>query len=262
MMRMRCRVRLGFVARALAAILAWSGILLVPVRAAESEILTEYPEIEYAYPDTSVWTIRTDQDGRPDNPLLRLAAELFRQAGVRWHGAAYPAVRLFNALEDGTAQFSMLVKAPALARCCLMSRAPVAASEIRVYHRESMAPVLRREDLAGFRVILIRGYSYAGLADFLADPANRIAAEATTRHEMAFAMLAAGRGDYLVDYAGPADEVLAARPMPELRSEVLSRQEVFLVLRKTYPEAPALLARLEAIAASLDREAILKGPSR
>lgn len=228
-------------------------LLAAPLRAA-----AQPPEIEYAYPDQSVWTTRVNERGTPDNPLLRVAAALFARAGIPWHGKDYPATRMFNQLRDGTAQFSMLVKAPALQECCLFGATPVTGSEVRVYRTAGKPPVRSLADLAGRRVVTIRGYSYGGMLGFLDDPANRITNHAAVKHDDAFAMLEAGRGDYLLDYAGPAAEVLAARPIAGVESDPLSRQDVFLVLSRSYPDAPAVLARLEAILATLDVEALMK----
>jgi hypothetical protein len=218
------------------------------------------PEIEYAYPDQSVWTTAVDELGRPANPLLRLAKVMFAEAGLPWHGAPYPAARMFSALRDGPANFSMLVKAPALDACCLVSRAPVAGTELHVYWVGDTPPVARREDLAGHTLILVHGYSYGQWANFLADPGNRIDASRVHKHQAAFAMLAEGRGDYVLDYAGPAEEVLAERPIPGIHHTVLDRLDVHLVLTRRTAEAERLMARLEAIAAGLDRAAIIKGP--
>ena len=215
------------------------------------------PELEYAYPDQSVWTTRVNDKGEPDNPLFRLAEVLFSRAGIPWHGKGYPAARMFDYLKDGTAQFSMLVDAPALSECCLVSRKPVATAEVHVHRFATTPPVASREDLVGKSVITIRGYSYGGLAGFLADPRNRVEHSVAARHDAAFSMMEAGRGNYLVDYAGPAAEVLAARPVPGLVHDVLARQDVFLVLAKSYPDAAAVMARLEAIADTLDKPAIL-----
>ncbi|MEO5337667.1 MAG: transporter substrate-binding domain-containing protein [Magnetospirillum sp. WYHS-4] len=215
------------------------------------------PEIEYAYPDQSVWTTKVTPQGEPDNPLLRLAESLFAQAGIPWRGRAYPAARMFNALQDGTAQFSLLVKAPRLQECCLLSRAPVVGTELRAYRRASVPPIATEADLAGKRIIVIRGYSYAGLRDFIADSRNGVESHAAGTHEEAFAMLERGRADYLLDYAGPATEVLAAHPVGDLRYTVLSRLDVHLVLVKTYPDAQKVLDRLEAIAAALDKREII-----
>jgi len=213
-------------------------------------------EIEYAYPDQSVWTARLGPAGAPDNPLLRLAAALFDRAGIPWRARSYPAARIFQYLRDGTTDFSMLVKAPALEQCCLVGKRPVAATEVRVYHRRGVSPIRAREDLSGKEVITILGYSYGGLLSFIKDPANRVGNSATATHDSAFKMLDRGRADYLLDYAGPAAEVLAAHPIEALDYDVIERLDVYLVLSRSYPDAEAVLARLEAIADTVHLDGI------
>lgn len=216
-------------------------------------------ELEYAFPDQSVWTTRLNSQGQPDNPLLRLAGVLFAKAGIPWHGKAYPASRMFEYLRNGTAEFSMLVNAPALQECCLFGRQPMASAEIRVYRIGNKPAVHRREDLAGKRIITIRGYSYGGLLSYIDDARNDVDNEVALKHDAAFAMLAAGRADYVLDYAGPAAEVLAEHPISGLQSDFLSRQEIYLVLSRGYPDAAGVMARLEAIADTLDKQAIIEG---
>jgi len=239
----------------------WLALLLVlalsPLALAADPVRTPPPAIEYAFPDQSVWTVRQGALGEPDNPLLKLAEVLFARAGLPWHGKSYPASRLFRNLQEGTSPFSMLVRAPSLETCCLFSRKPVAAAEIRVYRRSGSAPIRSHTDLAGKRVISIRGYSYGGLAAFLGDPANRVMHEPTQGHVSAFRMLASGRADYLIDYAGPAQEILALEPIEDVAYEVLNRQDVHLVLSKRYPDAQELMAKLEEILDTLDLEALI-----
>lgn len=240
--------------RKVALAVALLGIVLpVPVCAQGSP-----PAIEYVSPDQSVWTIRLNERGEPDNPLLSVAAALFAKLGIPWQGKSYPAARMFKYLQDGTAQFSMLVKAPSLQDCCLWSRKPIVSAEIRVYRPGDSAAIKSREDLAGKSVILIRGYSYAGLRDFIADEKNRVSSVDSTTHVAAFRMLAGGRADYLIDYAGPAAEVLAAEPIARIQSDLLTSQDVHLVLSKTYPDAANVMARLEAAAAALDIPQIIR----
>lgn len=214
--------------------------------------------IEYSYPDQSVWTTRLDARGEPDNPLLRLAAPLFQQAGLAWRARGLPAARLFEHLRDGQTDFSILVKGTALDKCCLVSKRPVAGTELRVYHRKGKRPVASREDLAGKEIITIHGYTYGSLLPFIKDPANRIGNNGTVSHESAFAMLERGRADYLLDYAGPAQEVLADHPIHDLDYDVIERLDVHLVLNRTYPDAEAVMKRLEAIAETLTIDGIPK----
>ena len=215
-------------------------------------------ELEYSYPDQSIWTTRLDKNGEPDNPLLRLAATMFSKAGISWRAKSYPAARLFSYLQDGTAQFSILVKSPSLEACCLFSAKPVATTELRAYRRANTPPIRSKEDLVGKEVIAIHGYSYAGLLTFLKDPANRIGNNSTVSHDSAFVMLERGRADYLLDYAGPATEVLAAHPVKDLEYDVVSRLDVYLILARSYPDAAVVMSHLEAIADTLSVEGVPK----
>lgn len=233
--------------------LTWS----MPARAADPAP-GKLPEIEYASPDQSVWTTRLNDKGEPDNPLLQVAEMLFSRTGIPWRAKSYPASRLFVYLQNGTAQFSMLVRAPALAECCLFSRKPVAVAEIRVYRRAGTEPVKTREGLVGKSVIAIRGYSYGGLLNFITDEKQRIASHFTQGHASAFRMLAGGRADYLIDYAAPAGEAMQAEGIEGVESELLSQQEVFLVLSRQYPDAVNVMTRLESVLETIDVNELLR----
>lgn len=233
-------------------------LALAAVTAPFSASAQPFPEIEYVYPDQSVWTTRTDARGEPENPLLRLAASLFSKAGIPWHGRAYPAARMFEYLQNGTAQFSILVNAPSLRTCCLVGHNPVATAEIRVYRKAGKAPIAAKDDLVGKSVIAIMGYSYAGVLNFINDPKNKIAVSSAQTHDAAFMMLDRERADYLLEYSGPASEVLAAHPIAGIEYDVLARSEVHLVLARSYPNAEAVMAKLEAIAATLHVDGIPK----
>lgn len=213
--------------------------------------------IEYVAPDQSIWTTRALDNGEPDNPLKSVVAALFTKAGIPWTARTYPAARMFNKLRSGEAQFAILVRSPALDACCLVSRRPLATAEIRAYRRIGTPPAPSRMDLTGRSVITIRGYTYGGLGGFLNDPSNRVTVHDTPTHAAAFRMLASGRADYLVDYAGPANEVLAAEPRAGVAFDVVSRQDVHLVMARSYPDAPRVMQRLETIADTLDVPALM-----
>jgi polar amino acid transport system substrate-binding protein len=215
--------------------------------------------LTYVYPDQSVWTTKLDARGEPDNPLLRVAAKLFAEAGIPWQGQSLPAARMFEYLRDGKAQFSMLVNAPALSTCCLVGKEAVTGTDLRVYRLADTPPVKTKEDFIGKSVILIHGYSYAGLLNFFADEKNKVNSSRAETHEAAFTMLKHKRADYVLDYAGPAAETLAAYPIANLQSEPLSRLDVYLVLSRAYPNAEQLMSRLEAIVKTLDVDAIMRG---
>ena len=220
------------------------------------------PEIEYVSPDQSVWTIRTNRNGEPDNPLLAVADALFAKAGLHWRYRSYPTVRMLKYLQDGSAPFSMLVKSPPLQGCCLLSRKPLTRLEIRVYHLADKPAINNINELAGKNVISIHGYTYGELLGFLNDERNHITNNLAVTHPAAFRMLARQRADYVIDYVGPASEVLADSPIPGIQSEILTNLDVHLVLSKSYPDAVGLMNRLEAIADTLNVDKLMRTSRR
>lgn len=216
------------------------------------------PEIEYGYPEQSIFVATTNARGEADSPMTNVAAALMERVGLPWHAAPYPAARLFSNLQSGTTSFSILVRATSLEKCCIFSRQPVYSTDLNVYYLADKPPVRNRDELAGKTIIVIRGYSYAGFLKFIGDPANRIAAEVAGTHEAAFEMLRAGRADYVLDYASAAGDILAANPVRNLLWSRIERLDIHMVLSRTYPEAETLMARLEAAARTLDIPKLLK----
>ncbi|MGB0683515.1 MAG: substrate-binding periplasmic protein [Magnetovibrionaceae bacterium] len=240
-------------------ILAFSGLLAGLLGFSVAATATEDSRpLEYGYPDQSVWTTRLNDQGQLDNPLLRLAGRIFDEAGLEWTSRAYPAKRLFKSLKDGSVPFTMLVRASSLQECCLFGSEPLTSTTLRVFRAGDTAAIQAKEDLASKRVIVIRGYSYGAIGKFLRDPGNSVELVEAARHEEAFELFRRGRGDYVLDYQGPALEAIGDLGLDALASDVLRELDVFLVLNKNFPDAEALMARLQAIASGLDREAILK----
>jgi polar amino acid transport system substrate-binding protein len=210
------------------------------------------PAIEYVYPDQSVWTTKIDAQGILDNPLLHLAESIFNNFHLKWSAKPYPANRMFERLEDGTSNFSMLVQASRLKESCIFSKAPVVSTELRVYRTVGSSPISRKEDLKGKKVITIRGYSYGAIGKYLKNAANSIVTFEAPLHESAFEMLANGRAEYLLDYTGPSEEILAERSIPGVVNDVLEKLGVFLVLSKTYPDYQRMMDSLEQVAQTID----------
>ncbi|WP_417820247.1 substrate-binding periplasmic protein [Terasakiella sp.] len=218
-------------------------------------------KIEYAYPDISVWTTQRDADGKLKNPLVRLAQPLFEKAGIPWQAKDYPAKRMFANLREGVSKFSMLVNAPSILRnCCLVSKDPVAVVEIRVFHRKETPIISALEDLNGKSVITIRGYSYAGTLKYIQEKENQIQNYPAPNHSAAFSMFSNGRADYVLDYAFPAAEILEKSPIEDIAFSTLKKTNVYLILHKSYPDAENVMARLEEIAKTLDKEEFLNAP--
>jgi hypothetical protein len=215
------------------------------------------PEIEYGYPEQSIFVATVNADGRADSPMTNVAAALMEKVGIPWHAAPYPAARLFSNLRNGTTGFSILVRATSLEACCIFSRRPIYSTDLNLYYLGDKPPIRTRDDLVGKSIIVIRGYSYAGLLELITNPAHRTLVEIAGTHKAAFEMLQAGRADYVLDYASAAGEILAGRSIKNLRSSPIDRLDIHMVLSKTYPDAERLMVRLEAAVRTLDVQKLL-----
>lgn len=216
-------------------------------------------EIRYAYLDQSIFYFVANERGEQiDGPLLRLAAAVFGKASIPWRGEPFPAARLFQNMKNGTSNFTILVHAPALDECCLFSKKSVIGADLRVYRIGNTPPIKNQEQLRGKNIIIVAGYSYGGMIKFLKDPNNAINVEVADSHRAGFAMLKAGRGDYFLDYDGASEQALIGNPVSNLNYDTIDRINLHFVLSKDYPDAEKVMARLEAINATIDMEPILK----
>jgi ABC-type amino acid transport substrate-binding protein len=211
-----------------------------------------YTPMEYVYPDQSIWTTKRNTSGMLENPLLKLAGALFGKLEIEWTAKPYPANRMFKRLEEGVSNFSMLVQAPRLTKSCIFSKEPIVSTELRIYRAAGTSPIKGLEDLKGKRVITIRGYSYGAIGRYLRNADNEVRLFEAPIHKSAFEMLANNRAEYLLDYTGPSEEILKESPIPGVSSDVLKKLGVFLVLSKTYPEAPKMMKTLERAAHTID----------
>lgn len=208
--------------------------------------------IEYVYPNQSVWTTKTNASGVLENPLLNLAEALFTKLDTKWIAKPYPANRMFERLEAGISNFSMLVQAPRLKESCLFSKTPIISTELRVYRTAKSSRIGDKEDLKGKKIITIRGYSYGAIGKYLKDATNNIVTFEALLHKSAFEMLANGRADYLLDYTGPSEEILEESPIPGVSSDVLKKLGVFFVLSKFYPDAEKMMDAMERAVDTID----------
>lgn len=203
-------------------------------------------DLEYGYPDIPPRAF-VNAKGEADGHYIRLLGALMTRAGLSWHPVNYPAPRLMMNLRSGNTAFAILVRNPLLGDCCLYSKQPFWYDELRAYWTGSKPTVARKEDLVGKSVIILSGFGYGGLLSYFQDPANRMVLHTAETHEAAFAMLDAGRADYVIDYAEAAlADGLARHPIAGVKSGVIDVLGMYLTVSRANPQAETILARLEA----------------
>lgn len=212
------------------------------------------PDIRYVYPGQVVLSTEGGPKLQHITPLIDIASALFHEAKIPWKSKQLPVSRMFQELDNQTSDFSILIKSPQILECCVTSEQPVFKEELRVYHRPISQTISSVNDLAGKSIITIQGYSYGYLHRFLANDVNKLTIYTAPTHASAFAMLKAGRADYLIDYRGASIEALSNNPMPYIMFDVLENFDLYLVLSKNHPNALALIKRLENIANRVRRK--------
>lgn len=221
--------------------------------AAESRV--DAPTVVYVLPDTLVVT-EIDDQGTEFRPEVKLAENIFNYINMDLEVQAVPVPRMYRYLKNGTANFSILIDTPKARACCYLSDDPVYRLELGIYQKPDVKPVNNIEDMKGKHFITIRGYSYGALGPFIRDKKNGVVTFPAPTHENAFDMLEAGRADYLLTYRGPATRVLEAKEKHNIKYSILKSLDLFLVLRKDYPQAKKLIQQLEAIIQQLPKDAI------
>lgn len=207
----------------------------------------------YTYPEDPVVS-RLNSRGEQYRPIQLMADEMFRLSGATWINEPVPIFRMYQYLDSGRANFSVLIKMERLEACCVTSDAPIYLMQLGVYHLPNAAPVESLEGLMGKSLIVINTYGFGTVRPFLLDPDNHITVLPVLSHDSAFSMLEAGRAEYFLDYLGPAKKVYDEKQKNDIRYTVLKQFELFIILRKDYPDAQSTANFLGDIYRSLDEQ--------
>ena len=184
-------------------------------------------------------------------PLIDYMHRLLQSAGVAYRMEGFPARRLYRNLAAGESQFWVGIKnVPEYEGKVIYSEQPIYSLHLRLYRLPGSPEIRQLSALQTQRLIVIRGYSYGGLLEPLKQrPMGLQWKDANTNYK-ALEMLQLRRGDYLLSYAEPIEQLLQQRPQ-RLEHEVLQELPMYLVLSRTTPHAESLMARLNQVASNM-----------
>lgn len=187
-----------------------------------------------------------ENDKEPSGFLLDYLKAVTEKAGYAHRVYGYPTKRLIMNLGSGEIQLTAAVKRFDVYRdFVFFSQKKIIDIDIRIYTRLDTPLPASQDELKGKKIMLMAGYSYSGLMEFLIDPANNITLDTSKDHTMMFRKLFAKRGDYLLDYYNPSEFALKSINHPDIQSHSLQKAGVFLVLSKKTPNVYEVMKRLE-----------------
>lgn len=171
-------------------------------------------------------SIYTDEKGQAVGPLVELVERVFARTEYQPLFKRMPIARVYNHLRTG--RIDIWVGAPnkdELNEYVIHSQQQLAEVALNLYYRPDTQPPKLPDDLKGRVMILLTGYSYWPKTNaLLLAPEQGILQLRTSKRESAFELLARKRGDYLLDYQVPANEVLkemGVSHLPYVRVESL-----------------------------------------
>lgn len=188
----------------------------------------------------------TNAENNPDGVFIEKARKIFSKLqDYELEFVSLPASRLFEGLKSGDIQlFIGVTTIPVLQEVTIHTESKLGTIEMRVYSLNQHISVNKKEDLKGKRVILVKGYAYSGWAEYLKRENPSFIIEAID-HEIAFEMLLRNRGEYLLEYKEPAENVIKKLNLNNIYFSSLMMLDCYFIISKKYSKAEILKRQLE-----------------
>lgn len=195
------------------------------------------------------------QNGKPEGYLIDLADMVLTRAGYQWTAQSFPTKRMVQELVDGGIHLWIgLSTLPQFRDKTLIGSSKVAEISLRAYTVGKKPPIVKKEDLSGKSVLIIRGYSYGGWINYIKEPANKVQYIETDDHVSGFRMLEGGRADYFLNYRSPAENALKKVTIQNLAFNDVSSFGAYFVVSKKAPKAEEFLKNMETAYKELVKE--------
>lgn len=198
--------------------------------------------------------------GQPDGYIMEILTQVAKDAGFHFSVRPYPTKRLIQNMINGDADLfvgvSSLIQ---LKEHIIVGSETITNIYFRSYYFGDFGPISKKQDLRGKRVIIMRGYSYNGWANYIKNPKNNIEYFEADSHSQGLDALKSGRGDVLLDYQGPAALALKETDITNLKQGNAFSQPLYFVVSKKTPNAEQVAKRLDETFARLKKGEHFKG---
>lgn len=194
----------------------------------------EFPPLEY-------------QDGnrRAAGSFIELTRKVAAEAGYQVEFVYLPISRTYFYLKNGVIDlWPGLTEVPELQGYVLESAVTPIPVKLSAWSLRDTPPVTRFETFNEQILILISGYTYGGLVDYL-EQSDNIRVSYAPNHLAALYMLERNRGHYLLDYQFPIREVMADYDIEGLREHPLRTRYTAWLFSRQSPGAERIRRRFD-----------------
>jgi len=190
---------------------------------------TEFPPFTYQ-----------NSRGQAAGEFIDITRKVIIEAGYATEFVFLPPSRLLLHLRNGMVTLAPSASGtPFLVYETLESWVSPVTLELHAWHLNTTETLKTFDQIRHKRVIVISGYNYGGLMSWM-EKQNDIALTEAPDHRAAIDMLKRDRGDYLVDYQKPVQELLSAPGDENIHSTKLSSREGVWVFALSRPQAAIL----------------------
>ncbi|MCP4163534.1 MAG: amino acid ABC transporter substrate-binding protein [Deltaproteobacteria bacterium] len=201
--------------------------------------------LKYAYIEFPPFTY-TDTNKQPSGFLVDWASKIFPKAGYKFTSESLPVLRLAGYIVDGKVDIWMGLKTlPQFKNTTYKGTVKITDLILRAYTTKKNKKIIKKEDLKGTSVIILRGYSYGGWINYIKNPKNSVDYLKANKHTSALKMLRAGRGDYLLDYKAPCNIAQKKVTIKNLKHNDISSLPIYFIVSGKLKNGGDVLKNLE-----------------
>ncbi len=186
-------------------------------------------------------------NNQAEGELIDLLEQVMTKIDQEWTPVFYEVPQLLQNVVQGESDIAMLIRHPMLEKSALYGQRPIGRLVMQAYHRPEQARVSSFTDLEGKSLILLRAYGYGGLVNKLLKPDSTITPIFATTRAQAFQWLQQGKGDYLLDYLGPATAALNSLKHHDIKGDTVLDKNVYFVLSGKLAHAKELLKKGKSV---------------
>ncbi len=178
-----------------------------------------------------------------------LISKIFAKADLPFIWKPYPTKRIYNSLVQGSLDLYLGPLKPEFEGfndSVIHSTFSPVKIELCSYYFGDKPKITKKEELSQKRILIINGYTYGGLVNYIFDPKNKVDYREIYSFEQAIKMLKAGRSDYHLDYKKTGEIYMKDNSEPDLKHTTLFSVDLYFMVSNHTPNAKDLLAKIKA----------------
>jgi polar amino acid transport system substrate-binding protein len=195
----------------------------------------------------------TDASGQAAGEIIDLTNSLAKACGLRLQWRELPANRVRHHLRSGEVDMWPASRASSTLDGFVIETNPLDITvQLRAYYLNDLPEPATAATLQDRKLILIRGYTYRDQLERWLE-GNNHAPLVAPDHVAALELLRRGRGDVLISFSHPVEQIVENDPLPELNSELLDEWQLTLLISRRTEGAESIVEALNATIADHHR---------